>query len=492
MSAEDSSSSPTRPRLTRRAFLAHASRIGLGAAGASLLAACGAGPAAPANTAPASSTGAGQATAAPAAPAQGGNAQATISMMGWGSILEKENVQKGLDLFQSKNPDIKVNWLHTPDDYETKLKTMLAGGTPPDVFWGSNMADYVSRGVVMDVTDRVKNDPVIGKADYFIEPAEEQRAMINGKWYGIGSCWVVHHLYYNVDMFQKAGVEPPSTDPAKAWTWDQFVDVARKLTVDNAGKHPGEAGFDADNVKQWGIAWPTWWLPRDVMVYSNGGDAYTPDYKMKFSEPVAIEAYQKIADLFNLDKVAPRAASMEQLGLSPNQMLASGRLAMSMDGSWSLQDLAKMGFKYGAGVLPKLKDAVTEAQAHMHMIHKDTKNPDAAWKLLAFLSSDDYQLGLIKAGLWLPSHTSLLTEEGIKRWLTPGVHPDGYKQIATDYLGKAARNYFYPAGFSEANTIITSALDPVWIGKSSVTQALTPDVLSKAQAVLDKAHEGLK
>ena len=224
MSKNDTSTMPTRAHLTRRGFLRRAGQFGIGAAGLSLLAACGGSPAAPAT---------GDATAAPAAAAAAATAPAaaasgeavTISMMGWGSILEKENVQKGLDLFQSQNPNIKVNWLHTPnDEYPTKLQTMMAGGTPPDVFWGSNMADYVSRGVVMDITDRVKSDPVIGKADYFIEPAEQNRAIINGKWYGIGSCWVVHHLYYNADILQKAGVEPPPTDPAKAWTWDQFLD----------------------------------------------------------------------------------------------------------------------------------------------------------------------------------------------------------------------------------------------------------------------------
>jgi ABC-type glycerol-3-phosphate transport system substrate-binding protein len=130
MSKDDSSTMPRREGLSRREFLRRAGQMSLGAAGLSLLAACGGTPAAPA-------TG-GAATAAPAAPAQGGSAQVTISMMGWGSILEKENVQKGLDLFQSKNPDVKVNWLHTPnEEYDTKLKTMLAGGTPPDVFWAA-------------------------------------------------------------------------------------------------------------------------------------------------------------------------------------------------------------------------------------------------------------------------------------------------------------------------------------------------------------------
>lgn len=479
MSTNDSKTQSVGPRLSRRTFLARMAGLGAGAVGLNLLAACG-------GSAPqggASGT---------AAPAQAGG-EVTISMMGWGSILEKENVQKGLDLFQQRNPGIKVNWLHTPEDYETKLKTMLAGGTPPDVFWGGNMADYVSRGVVMDITERVKADPALGKADYFLQPQEENRATINGKWYGIGSCWVVPHLYYNADILSKAGVEPPSTDPAKAWSWDQFLDIARQLTVDSAGKHPNEAGFDENNVKQWGVSWPTWNMMRDTMIFSNGGESYTPDYTVKIGEPAATEAMQNVADLFNVHKVAPRAAALEQLGLNGMQMLASGRLAILMDGSWALQDIAKMNFKYGAGVLPMMKNSLTTAQAHMHMIHKDTKNPDAAWKLLAFLSSDDYQLGLVKVGLWLPSHSSLLTEDGIKQWLTPGVHPDGYKQIATDYLGKSARNYFYPAGFSEADQIVTSALDPVWIGKISADQALKDaDAVAKAQAVLAKSKEGLK
>src|SRR5262245_16876418 len=141
MSTDDAAKLPAQPRLTRREFLRRAGHLGLGAAGASLLAACGAAPAAPAANTPAAPAASTQPTATPAAPAQSSSEPVTISMMGWGSILEKENVQKGLDLFQSQNPNIKVNWLHTPDDYDTKLKTMLAGGTPPDVFWGSNMAE---------------------------------------------------------------------------------------------------------------------------------------------------------------------------------------------------------------------------------------------------------------------------------------------------------------------------------------------------------------
>lgn len=475
----------TKQTISRRQLL----RLAAGAAGAgalgSLLAACGS------TTAEQPAAGAtaqtGEAAAgATTAPAQTGG-EVTVSMLGWGSVLEKENVERNLKLFESKNPDIKVDWLHTPENYDTKLKTMLAGGTPPDLFWSGNMLDYVIRDQVLDITGYVQSDPVISKSDYFIQPQETDRATFNGKWYGIGSCYVIHHLYYNVDMLQKAGVEPPPTDAAGAWTWDQFVENARKLTLDAAGKHPGESGFDPNNVQQWGASWATWNLPRDVLVYSNNGDAFTKEGATKLGDPAAVEAFQALADLFNKHQVAPQAATMEQLGMSSAQMLASGRLAILCDGSWAVQDIAKLGFKFGCGVLPKLKTAVTEAQAHMHVISKGTKNPDAAWKLLAFLSSDDYQRDLCKVGLWLPSHTSLLTEEGLNSWLTPGVHPDGYRQIATDYLAKNSRIYPYPPGFAEANQLISAALDPVWIGQQAAEQAINADLIQQVNDALQKA-----
>jgi multiple sugar transport system substrate-binding protein len=454
-------------------------RLAAGAAGVgtvgSLLAACGA-------AAPAASPAGGA-----AAPAQQ-SGEVTISMLGWGSVQEKENVERNLQTFQSENPGITVDWLHTPQDYETKLKTMLAGGTPPDLFWTGNMLDYVVRDQVLDITDYMQADPVLSKPDYFIQPQESDRATLDGRWYGIGSCYVIHHLYYNADMLAAAGVAPPSTDAAQAWTWDEFVEIARQLTIDSAGKHPGESGFDVNNVQQWGVSWATWNLPRDVLVLSNGGVAFTKDGTSQLGDPAAVEAFQALADLANTHQVAPQAANLEQLGMNASQMMASGKLAMLADGSWAVQDIALLGFKFGCGVLPKLKTAVTEAQAHMHVISKNTKNPDAAWKLLAFLSSDAYQRDLCKAGLWLPSHTSLLTEEGLSSWITEGVHPEGYRQIATDYLANHSQIYHYPAGFGEANQLLTTALDPVWIGQAAAADVVTPELAAQMSEALKKAQ----
>ena len=63
------------------------------------------------------------------------------------------------------------------------VQTMLAGGTAPDVFKTPqpNYPDYVKKGALMDVTDRIKADPVLGKPDYFIQPFESDRSAIQGR-----------------------------------------------------------------------------------------------------------------------------------------------------------------------------------------------------------------------------------------------------------------------------------------------------------------------
>ena len=76
--------------------------------------------------------------------------------------------------------------------------------------------------------------------------------------------------------------------PAQAWTWDQFVEAAKQLTIDANGQHPGDADFDAENIQQWGVSWPTWSLPRETLIYSNGGDAWTEDFTSKLGEPAAV------------------------------------------------------------------------------------------------------------------------------------------------------------------------------------------------------------
>lgn len=470
-------------RYSRRDFL-----IMVGAAGGStILASCS-------SSAPAAAP----TTGAAAAEAPAGEAPApgvtNISFSGWGETAEDEGVKAAIAVFEEANPNIKVEWIHIPDaaSYNEKLLPMAAAGTPPDTGFilSNSFRTFVRDGLLLDITDAIKSDPVIGAEGYFIEPQETQRSTVGGKWYGIGSCWVGPHIYYNADVFEEVGIEPPSNDPAKAWDWDHFLEVATQLTVDANGNHPGDSGFDVNNVKRWAIIWPT--LPHivDAAVVSNGGQWVDPESGLlAVDQPAAVEAIQRIADLQLTHQVNPPATALEQMSTTA-QMLESGLLAMAVDGSWALSWLHEINATLGTAVLPKMKQPATTIQAHLHSAFAGSKNPEAATAWVKFLATEFYQLQFLKIGLWLPSQTALTTPEGMKKWYTErvspteGVHPPGYDFIVKDYVPTYGAVTTLVPGWDKANSIITPALDAVWIGDMTAEEAMASAV-QEANAILE-------
>jgi multiple sugar transport system substrate-binding protein len=461
----------SRNELSRRTFLKF-SGITLGAV---VLAAC----------APAAPQGAATST-------EGGNAPATgvteISFMGWGNPGEDEGVRNAIAQFEKETPDVKVEWLHTPEQYAEKFLALVAAGTPPDTaFIGSdNYRTYIKDKLLLDLTDFIEADSLVGAENYFIEPQETDRCTQDGRWYGIGSCWVAPHIYYNADTFDKAGVEPPSMDPDQAWTWDQFVEAGRALTVDTNGNHPGDSGFDVNNVETWGVDWPTWWIPLHSAILSNGGDWIDPDTQLLIlDKPEATEAVQAIADLSLVHQIAPMAAAFASLGMTNTQMLESGKLAMAIDGSWALDWMKQMKAPLGTGVLPKIKEPATTMQAHLHSALASTKSPDAAWQWVRFLSTPFYQLQFCRTGLWLPSQTALTTPDGLKEWVTADVHPAGYEMMVTKYLPKYGHVMYMPAGYPKTTAVTQPAFDAIFIGDQKAADALPPAV-AEANAILEQ------
>jgi len=224
-------------KITRRLFLKAAG----GATIAGALAACGA----QATTAPKADAPKADAPAAEAAPttAPAPEAAVTVSFMGWGAPEEDEGVKAAIKQFESEQSAVKVQWLHTPENYGEKFLASIAAGTPPDTaFVGSDVfRTYARDGVLLDISASLKADPLLSQKDYFIQPQEQERCTYNGAWYGVGSCWVAPHIYYNADRLKEAGIEPPSNDPSKAWDWDTFVQNAKRLTIDKNGKNEGHA-----------------------------------------------------------------------------------------------------------------------------------------------------------------------------------------------------------------------------------------------------------
>ena len=59
-------------------------------------------------------------------------------------------------------------------------------------------------------------------------------------------------MFYNKDMFDAAGIDCPPTSADEAWTWDEFVEVAKQLTLDANGNNAASPDFDPDSIVQYG------------------------------------------------------------------------------------------------------------------------------------------------------------------------------------------------------------------------------------------------
>lgn len=458
-----------RQGISRRDFL----RASAGMAGMAVIAAC----AAPGGQ-------------SPAAEGESGSAETvTISFMGWGGTGEDLGVKAAIEAFEAEQDQIKVEWLHTPDNYQEKFLTNVAAGTPPDTaFIGSaEYRTYVRDDLLMDITDFLEADALLGAEDYFIQPQEADRCTTNGRWHGVGSCWVAPHIYYNADIFEAEGIEGPSNDPEQAWTWDEFLEIAAALTVDVDGNHPGDAGFDVQNVDRWGVHWPTWRVPLHAAIASNGGTWVDPETELlTLDQPEATEAMQRIADLMLVQQVMPQSTAMESLGMSNTQMLETGKMAMAIDGSWALDWMKEIDATLGTGVLPMMVQPATDMQAHLHSALSATSEPDAAWEWVRFLSTPFYQTQFCRTGLWLPSQSELMTDEGLATWMSDEVHPTGYELIPTEYLPKYGHVLYLGPGAPKAAAIITPAMDAVWIGDATAEEAMAKAVPEANEILIEE------
>jgi multiple sugar transport system substrate-binding protein len=144
------------------------------------------------------------------------------------------------------------------DDYPQKMSTMIVANALPHLMAVEEhrILEFGSQGILKDLRPLYAEDG-IDIDDWFVAG---QMASIGNRVYGVATGGAMILLYYNKGLLQKAGITPPSDDPTKPWTWDQYLDALTKLTIDRNGKHPNEAGFDVNNVVQWGTSINPFWI----------------------------------------------------------------------------------------------------------------------------------------------------------------------------------------------------------------------------------------
>jgi len=386
--------------------------------------------------------------------------------------------------FTAANPGITVKtevvaWA----DYFTKLRTDVAGGTAPDIFWlnNANLAAYARNGNLVDIAATLGAD-----AQKAWAPSVVKQFTVDDKLWGVpqtsdGGIAV----YYNKKLVADAGLT--EADISKlAWSPsggdNSLLTVTQKLTKDANGKTADQSGFDPKHVKQWGYNaaydLQAIYLP---FIGSNGGTYQNGD-TFTFSNPKTVEAFTYLVKLINTYHVAPSAADTNTNGDFSRDQFIQGRMALFQSGLYNLANV-ESGAKFDWGVVnlpagPAGAISVTNGVAVVGSAA--SKHTAAVAKLLAYLGTADGNSEIGSTGANLPAVTA--AQQGYKDyWASKKVDLTPFFSVLDNGTIPAPTGENFAAGFQAYDPI----LQEIFLGRKDVAAGLT-----EADAAANKAIQG--
>lgn len=279
--------------------------------------------------------------------------------------LDNPGLYLYIDKFNQSQDKINIEAKFIPfAEFKRQLTVALVGGTPPDCVLVDNpdFAAYIDMGAFEALDDRIA-DWEYGKDDFY--PGPWASATWEGKQYGIPFETNTLVLFYNVDMFKKAGLDPDK--PPK--TWEELNQYAKKLTKDGVYGISVCAVASEEGTFQW--------LP---FLQQNGGNVFNLD------SPEAVEALQLWVDWVKNGYVSKEILNMDQWsGVRPQ--FQNENAAMMVNGPWCIVPIRAEvpNLNWRLAVLPgRVKQASAMGGVNIGIV-KGAKNADAAWEYIKWL-----------------------------------------------------------------------------------------------------------
>ena len=355
--------------------------------------------------------------------------------------------------FEQANPTIEVKQQVVPatsdPQYWQKLQVMAAGNQYPDLSYAhySWFPQAMKVGYLQDLQSDIASSDI--KLDNFF-PTTTQQFTSNGKLYALPRETSSIALFYNATMLANANLPSPNDLFAQDnWTWDQFRNLAQKLTNTKTG--------------QWGAIAPVD-MPYGLfsVLYSFGGGVLNSDNtKSMFTTPQNTNALTYLQQLV-ADKTAILPSQAQQLNL-----FANGKIGMYASGYWDIAAnlAAAKNFSWDVAPLPKGVMQATRVASGGYAIPAKAKHPKEAWQLLQFLTSTQSTTFLANLGLIIPALKAVAESP---TFLQPNAVP-AHRKVFVDALQYGKLDPEIPQ-WAEMITIITNETDKLWLGQQTPEQ----------------------
>ncbi len=290
--------------------------------------------------------------------------------------------------------------------YQDVLKTEIASGTAPDVFWipGTDVADFVERGLLLDLREYASASEDYSDEAFYPGPMEyltfdPESGESGGPLWGLPRDVSTMVLYLNMDLINEAGApDPRELAEAGEWNWDTFLEVAQAVT-DLGG---GIKGYGQN----------AWWGPYGYWINAAGGSFFNEDRTAcAVDSPEAVQGLEFFSSLYNQYDVAV------PYGEDAEPPFLAGQVGMFQNGRW-----ATPGVRSGADFtydVVKLPDGPGGPSNWLfwgaYAVNADTEHPEEAWQLVQQLTSTETQQTIAELGANIPSRVD---EEAQEQFLT--------------------------------------------------------------------------
>ena len=274
--------------------------------------------------------------------------------------------------------------------YDDKVNAAITNGGLPDVFTvdGVAVAQYADANAIVPIGDYFKEDEL---ADF--NPSIIQQGTYNDELYTLGAMDSSVGIFYNKDMFEKAGIEPATAE--KPWTLAQLEDVAKKLTTDDC--YGITMSLDAKD---------------ETCIYFFLPLIYSQDSSVLDKDGETAEGFLNGDATKNVFNWIKEMADNGYASATPAEnSFALGQAAMALTGSWEPGNLAKYDINWGLMPMPVYDENSTPASAcgswtfAMSSNCSDEKKEGAA-ELIRFMTSTDASARMYEANAMPPARSS--------------------------------------------------------------------------------------
>lgn len=393
------------------------------------------------------------------------DATATLKLQGFGGEAQLASINNAIKRFNAKYPNVTVEvemdaittgW----GDYVTKVLGQFNAGAPADVYGTAieTFQAFSSRGLWLGLNDFVAANT--GFSDF--APSLFEQGSYKGEINYVPIGWNNIMINYNRDLFDKAGVAYPANG---AWTWDEFREVAKKLTVKDGSGNVTQFGYEVPNQNFFIQPW----------FFSNGTGVLNDDWSASnMLDPKVAESLQFLYDLIHVDGVSPIPGK----DTMDNQFFA-GQVAMISRGHWIVENAKANKLNMDIAKVPSKESDTTVIGFGGYAVNKTTANADLAKALILELTSEETQKEEGEGGGGVPGRKSAASTEAFLSF-----PPSAALYYETLPHTKAVPS---PANFQEVEKIFIRYYTAMMSGETTIA-----DGVKQADAELNDSFARLK